>query len=175
MSFGVTMKVTKMFFDRKAVQDMLGKKNAAAMSRALSFIRRRARSSLRRRKGTSAPGSPPSVHSSDDVATLKNILFAFDAASQSGIVGPVKLNQQQYLGGVLQAGTVPELHEFGGTLGLREKLVGKQWRPVGRRKARPGQQTRVRLAKYPARPTMSLALAAESPNITSLWASVNAG
>jgi hypothetical protein len=166
---GITIRAKRMFFDRKKVQDILGKQSAKALGKAGAFVQRRARSSLRRRKAASAPGSPPNVHSQDDVATLKNIWFALDEKSLSVVVGPLKLNQQQYLGGVLTAGTVPQLHEFGGTAGIREKRVGKSWHPVGRRGPRPGQPTRVRRAQYPPRPWMGPAMVKEAPNFPSLW------
>jgi len=156
-NFGLTLKVKKMFFDRKAVQDQIGKKNAKALSKAGAFVQRRARSSLRRRKGISSPGSPPSVHSTDRVATLKNILFAYDQRTQSVVIGPLLLNGS--------AGSVPALHEFGGRVTVRPRM--------GRR-GRQRQPT-VRTASYPPRPFMGPALAAEAPKFPSLWVSNAAG
>ena len=46
------------------------------------------------------------------------------------IVGPVSLNHLQYAGGRLSAGTVPATLEFGGQVGIREKLVGATWVPT---------------------------------------------
>jgi hypothetical protein len=137
MTFGVTYEVKSQFFDRKAVAERVGQQTARALSRLGAFIRRRARSSMRRRKKPSAPGTPPSAHSSSKVATLKNILFAFDHSRNSVVIGPVRLNQKFYFGGpVLAAGTVPQLHEFGGTLGIREKL--ENLAPVVRRAKKTG-------------------------------------
>jgi hypothetical protein len=167
MSFGVTMKVKNMFFDRALVKREVGKQNAAALGKIGAFVRRRARSSMRRRKSASAPGHPPSAHSKDPVATLKNILFAYDRANMSVVIGPVLLNGSR--------GSVPALHEFGGAANVREKkivnpLSGQfEWAPTGRRGARPGQQTRIRQAQYAARPFMGPALAAEAPGFPSLW------
>jgi hypothetical protein len=151
---GVQFKAKKFFFDRKLVQDLLGKKSAKALGKAGSFVQRRSRSSLRRRKKTSSPGQPPSVHSNDSVATLKNIWFALDPGSLSVVVGPLKLNQ----GGESSAGTIPALHEFGGRLAIKDSR--------GRRKRTQGQ---VRIANYPARPFMQPALEKEAPNFPSLW------
>jgi hypothetical protein len=58
------------FFDRQSVIDRMTKANRRALSKVGAFIRRRARSSLRRRKRRSQPGSPPSVHSRDSVAAV---------------------------------------------------------------------------------------------------------
>jgi len=120
--FGLRMQVKNLFFDRATVVREVGKANASALSKAGSFVRRRARSSLRRRKKPSAPGTPPSVHSSSNVATLKAILFAYDSVNKSVVVGPIRLNQKHFIGPQLISGTVPSTHEFGGAMGIREKL-----------------------------------------------------
>lgn len=144
----VTYKAKAMFFDRKAVENLVGKATAQALSKAGAHLRRRARTSLRRRKRTSAAGSPPSVHSQDAVATLKNILFALEPRNLSVIVGPVALNK--LIGGK----TVPSIHEFGATVPIRSRRKGRQV---------------VRAATYPPRPFMAPALAAEAPKFPALW------
>ena len=140
------------FFDRQVVIAAVGRVNAQKLSRAGSFVRRSARSSLRRRKRASAPGEPPSVHSQDRVATLKNIWFVFDAQSRSVVVGPLKL------GGSTLAGsnrpTVPALHELGGVA-----VVGKR-----------GRRSRAKRATYPPRPFMGPAMEREMPKFAGLWA-----
>ena len=167
--FGITMKVKDLFFDRQAVQAKADRAKIKNLSKAGAFIRRGARSSIRRRKAVSAPGQPPSAHSKDRVATIKNILFGYDAESESVVVGPVLLNGHQHVGGVTTSGTTPETLEFGRTVGLREKRVGKSWRSIGRRRPRPGQPTRIRRATYRPRPFMGPALAAESETFPDLW------
>lgn len=149
MSFGLKMTVKNLFFDRASVQRAVGPANAKALSKAGAFVRRRARSSMRRRKGPSAPGQPPSAHSRDAVASLKTILFAYDQRAMSVVIGPVLLNGSQ--------GSVPALHEFGGVQSIRRPARGR--RPAS-----------VRMARYPKRPYMAPALAAEAPNFPSLWA-----
>jgi hypothetical protein len=109
------------------------------------------------------------VHSGDPVATLKNILFAFDPQSESLIVGPVGLNQKWSLGPQLGSSTVPQIHEFGARVKIREARLGKKWFS-GVRRVRPGQATRVRTAKYAPRPFMGPALEAEQQNIPEAWA-----
>lgn len=91
------------FFDRQAVIDAIGKGAAKALSKAGAFVRRAARSSIRKRKKPSAPGQPPSSHT----GLLKNfIFFAYDPKTRTVVVGPEKLNR----------GTgAPELLEFGGS------------------------------------------------------------
>jgi hypothetical protein len=144
----------QMFFDRQAVIDAVGKANARNLSRAGSFIRRGARSSLRRRKRVSLPDTPPSVHSRDPVASLKNIWFVFDPQSRSVIVGPVKLNGSVRLSGSNRT-TVPALQELGGVAVVTDG---------------PKRRGRKRLATYPKRPFMGPAMQRELPKFTGLWA-----
>jgi hypothetical protein len=169
MRFDVTMQMTEFFFDRQAVIDRLRAANRKALSKAGAFIRRRARSSLRRRKNPSPPGSPPSVHTSDRVATLKNILFVYEPNSQSLVVGPVKLNQRAVLGPELTDATVPQIQEFGASVKVREVQRGGKWRS-GVRHVRSGEAVRTRIVKYAPRPFMGPALEAEKDNIPEAWA-----
>lgn len=138
------------FFDRQIVIDAVGRASAKNLSKAGSFIRRSALSSLRRRNKVSPPGQPPSVHTQDRVATLKNIWFVFDPSRRSVIVGPLKLGRSRLEGSNRQ--TVPSLHELGGTT-----VVG------GRRK-------RKRRAEYAPRPFMGPAMERELPKFAGLWA-----
>ncbi len=173
-------KLTKFFFDRVEVQRQVGVQRARFLGNVGGYARKTAIRSMRRvgKKGTPSPaGQPPKYHGGDP--SLRTILYALDAASGGVIVGPIGFNQKYYYGGKPSAGTIPALQEVGGTLGIREKLVttgdftlgdqtrnakgqfgarrkiyGKQWVPVGKRRPRPGQPTRVRNATYPARPYM---------------------
>lgn len=95
------------FFDSAKVIAAMDRADRKAQSKFGAYVRTRARSSLRRRKKASAPGSPPSVRSKHPYATLKNILFGFDVKTRSTIVGPVGLKRGKAV--------VPGLHEFGGT------------------------------------------------------------
>jgi len=73
------------FFDRRAVKDAIDRETRAALSRFGAYVRTRARTSIRKRKGTSLPGQPPFSH----VGTLRNgILFAFDRERASVVIGP---------------------------------------------------------------------------------------
>jgi hypothetical protein len=129
------------------------------LSKIGAFVRQRARSSLRRRKKASKPGSPPSVHSSDSFATLKNILFAYDADTKSVVVGPVALR-----GG--HGVAVPGLHEFGGSTRVNEyQLSGGLWTRV-RLKRATIKATRTVPATYPSRPYMGPAEKAERGKFT---------
>ena len=166
--FVMTMRVKELFFDRAVVRDRMSRANRRALSKAGAFIRRRARSSLRRRKKPSAPGQPPSVHTSDRVATLRNILFAYEPESESLVVGPVRLQRSTLLGPDLGSDTVPQIHEFGATVQVREVQVGRQWRLRAKR-GQTTHQVRVRSVLYPERPFMGPALDAERDHIPDAW------
>ena len=148
----MTFKLKKFTFREQALSAESFRVGRRVIVRGLAFVRRRARSSLRRRKRVSQPGQPPSVHSKDKFANLKNIRFTWDQTTESGIVGPVFTNQRnQGFNGIFARGTVPKLHEFGGVATIREKQVAGRWVAVGRR----------RRASYPPRPFIGPASTAE--------------
>lgn len=169
-------RITDFFFDRIEIIEQIEKAERKNLSKIGAFVRQRARSGLRRRKKTSSPGSTPSVHSRDRVATLKNILFGYQPRTHSVIIGPVKLNQANYVpdGGKT---TLPQLHEFGGQIFIHEERLKKNrgenkwYRRDLRQRDRPWKDYRLRLAHYAARPFMGPALDAEiaAGTITDVW------
>lgn len=164
--FGLSMRVKDQFFDRDNILFAVDQANRRVLSRLGAFIRRRARTSLRRRKRISAAGQPPRIHSRDSVQTLKNILFAYDPGRTSVVIGPVLLNHNPLI-----QGTIPQLLEFGGNAGIREYRLrpAGPWLAGQPRSKRQVVARRVRSAKYAARPFMGPALAAETPNLASHW------
>lgn len=170
----LTMRATEFFLDRAEIQERVGKYRARALRVAGSFVRRKARTRvLRRRKRSSPPGSPPSVHAKDPTATLKNILYAYDPVTQSVPVGPIKLNQVVGVPG--GAKTVPQLLTEGGTAEIEEeaRADGRPWSAkTGRWRRRdrrygpkPWKVYRRRQARYAPRPIMSVALRDALPEI----------
>ena len=143
----IGMDSKKWFFDRQAVMDAVDRAALRNLSRAGSFIRTAARSSLRKRRRISRPGEPPSVHTADRVATLKNIWFIYDPIQRSVVVGPVKLPGSRLR--MSDRETVPALLEFGGTA------------MVGRRR---------RVSRYAPRPFMGPAMERELPKFANIWA-----
>jgi len=144
----INMKVTTLFFDRPKVRRAVDRAKRRALSRAGAFIRQRARTSIRKRKGASQPGQPPRSH---EGSLRRLILFGFDRASDSVVVGPVRLNKP---------GEAPSTLEFGG----RATVARRRTRKDGKRVT---QSKRVRIA---ARPYMGPALRKELPNIPKAWA-----
>lgn len=177
MAIDVDISMQQFFFDRQKVIDQVGKANAKRLSKAGAFIRQTARTKiLRRRKGVSPPGSPPSVHAkSGDFASLKNILFHMDPNDESVIVGPVKTNMRERT----PSGntTVPQRHEFGGVGVIAEEAWqnSNNWRRRDwRRSSNPLKKYRVRRARYAKRPFMGPALQTEinKGTIIGLFASI---
>ena len=108
-----------LFFDRPAVTSAADRAERRVLSRFGAFVRRGARSSIRKRKATSQPGSPPSSH----VGLLKrNIFFVYEPQRSNVVIGPILLNN----------GTdAPALLEHGGsvTRRRRKKRVRMTYRP----------------------------------------------
>lgn len=79
------------FFDRGAVDRAVDRGTKRALSKFGAFVRQRSRTSIRKRKGTSPPGQPPFSHTG---VLRRGILFGYDAARASVVIGPVLLGSQ---------------------------------------------------------------------------------
>ncbi len=111
MQFSITQ-AKAAFFDSSAVTDALDAGTRKVLSKFGAYVRTRARTSIRTRKKSAAPGSPPSSHAGD----LKRlILFAYDAVNKSLVVGPVPFRK----------GEAPSLLEHGGTTTVKTKTGSK--------------------------------------------------
>ena len=126
------------FFDRASVQRSVDRAQRKVLSRFGAFVRQRAKTSIKKRMGTSPPGGPPFSH----VGLLRKfILFAYDPARQSVVIGPTPLRD---------GAAAPRLLEHGGEATLETKR--------GRR-----------LARYRPRPFMGPAFERERPTLPALW------
>ena len=80
------------FFDGGLVVRAAERANRGALMKAGAFIRRTARSSIRKRKRISDPGEPPSSHT----GRLKGlILFAYDRMAETVVIGPRATGRDQ--------------------------------------------------------------------------------
>ena len=107
------------FFDRAAVQQKVDKATRKVLSRFGAFVRQRAKTSIKKRKGTSPPGQPPYSH----VGLLRKfILFAYDADRKSVVIGPTLTRE---------GSEAPRLLEHGGdtTLETRHGSKRAHYRP----------------------------------------------
>lgn len=128
------------FFDRKAVTDAVDRAERSKLSKAGAFVRRTMKSSIRKRRGVSDPGNPPSSHSGE---VNRLIFFAYDQSRGEVVIGPLLFRTR-----IRSAGTGAELLEFGG---------------IARR---PGSR---RVSFYRARPFARPALEKELPRFPELW------
>lgn len=141
---GVKINAAKsMFFDRVVIS-AVNRAEIKTLSKMGAFIRTSARSSIRKRKAASKPGSPPTNRTG---LLKKFIFFGYDSGSNSVVAGPALLNAKS-------RGKAPGVLEFGGDITL----------PAGPKRKKP--QT----VEIEARPYMGPALVANSPKFPSLWA-----
>jgi len=132
--------IKRMFFDRQAVVSKVDAATRRVLSKFGAFVRRSAKSSIRKRKKAAPPGQPPSSHTG---LLKKFIFFGYDAARQSVVIGPTRLNQKG-------RGEAPPLLEYGGKTTLK----------------RGGKKRRV---TYQARPYMGPAFEKEKPQLPAMW------
>lgn len=150
----LNLKLKKAFVDVQAVNRAVDSGKRRSMIRSLAWIRRTWRGSLRRSKKASLPGQPPRIHAKG--MSLKTILFAYDAATNSGVVGPVKLARKA---DTISSMPVPALLEAGGPMSVK----------VGRGRGR--KRVRARMAARPSgAPVMREGL--ETGRIMDPWANM---
>ena len=130
----------QLFFDKKAVRSRVDVTTRRVLSRFGAYVRRTARSSIRRRKKVSPPGQPPSSHTG---LIRRFIWFGYEPTSRSVVIGPVRLSQKG-------RGEAPELLEHGGATTL----------------LRHGKRVR---AHFRGRPFMGPAFTKEQPKLPALW------
>jgi len=136
----IGFEIKKLFFDRQAVISKVDAATRRVLSTFGAFVRRSAKSSIRKRKKAAPPGQPPSSHTG---LLKKFIFFGYDAARQSVVIGPTRLNQKG-------RGEAPPLLEYGGKTTLK----------------RGGKKRRV---TYQARPYMGPAFEKEKPQLPAMW------
>lgn len=131
------------FFDAKKVIAATTKAQRRVLSRFGAFVRRTAKSSIRKRKRAAEEGKPPSSHT----GILKKFLFfAYSPASQSVVIGPVRL------GGKI--GDAPRALEHGGRSKARRRERGRRV---------------VRAIQLKPHPFMGPAFEKEQPKLPALW------
>jgi hypothetical protein len=136
----IGFEIKRMFFDRQAVISKVDAATRRVLSRFGAFVRRSAKSSIRKRKKAAPPGQPPSSHTG---LLKKFIFFGYDADRRSVVIGPTRLNQKG-------RGEAPPLLEYGGKTTLK----------------RGGKKRRV---TYQARPYMGPAFEKEKPQLPAMW------
>ncbi len=132
--FGLKLNEAKsMFFDSRKVLSSTDKTKRRILSKFGAYVRRTARSSIRKRKKVSPPGKPPT----NRTGFLKRfIYFGYDTAHQSVVIGPVRLNSK--------VGDAPQALELGGkstvVSGLKKKRKKKTISIAARPFIRPAME-----------------------------------
>ncbi len=155
------LKVKNLFFDGQRVKSAVDRARRRVLSKAGAFVRRRAKSSIRRRKDPAPPGKPPSSH----VGLLRRLIFfSYDPRGDSVVIGPVRRSDSD----------APHTLEFGGRVKTRKATRVRV--KAGRDKS--GRFKKDRIVKvsagtvmtYRPRPYMGPALKAEEPKLPRMWA-----
>ena len=136
----IGFEIKRMFFDRQAVISKVDAATRRVLSKFGAFVRRSAKSSIRKRKKAAPPGQPPSSHTG---LLKKFIFFGYDADRRSVVIGPTRLNQKG-------RGEAPPLLEYGGKATLVRR--GKK-----------------KYVTYQARPYMGPAFEKEKPQLPAMW------
>ncbi len=140
----ISMNIKAVFFDKKVVRSAVDRTTRRVFSRFGAFVRRTARSSIRKRKRVSVPGKPPSSHTG---LLKKFIFFGYDSTKRSVVIGPARLNQKG-------RGEAPSLLEYGGLLTVSEG---------------PRKQRKKRRVNMKARAYMGPAFKKEQPKLPAMW------
>jgi hypothetical protein len=162
--FTVDLRMRRFFFDRARTLNYIDQRKAKFLTKGGLYTRQAGRKLLGSPSKKSRPrpaGKPPRIHTTDERVTLRNILYHYDRHNDSVIVGPVGLNQVNTNTATLSSNTVPEIHEFGLEVLIREVSYNKGktwWRRDLRTTRRPWYRYRDRRAKYPERKFMEPAL-----------------
>lgn len=129
----------KGFFDRAVVIEAVDRATLRVLSKFGAFVRTRARTSIRKRKGSSEAGKPPYSH----VGLLRNLIFfAYDLDRRSVVIGPTLINSPT---------GAPETLEYGGEAEVPDRKQG------------------ARSVQIKPRPYMGPALDAELPGLPAMW------
>lgn len=153
----IDVKYRLAFFDTKAVTSVTDKEKRKRLSKGGAFIRRTAKGSIRKRKGPSRPGTPPSSHTD---LLRKLIFFAYDKQRDSVVVGPEKAAAK----GI----DAPRITEEGGrSTATSTRVIHKKGKRIVIKK---GQKL-----SYPARPFMQPALDKEAKKAPELFKGILPG
>ena len=128
------------FFDREAVLSAVDRGVRQVLSKFGAFVRRTAKSSIRKRKAVSKPGQPPSSHT----GLLKRLIyFGYDPTRKSVVIGPEPLNGRSQGAHALE-------------YGVRQRIRTPEGKGAN--------------ANYRSRPFMGPALEKEKPGLPAMWA-----
>lgn len=147
----LTLKAAKEgFFDREKILAAVDRARVRILSKFGAFVRTRAKTSIRKRKGSSPPAGPPYSH---EGSLRRLITFGYDLSTKSAVVGPTLINRPT---------GAPAILEYGGATDISFQVFR-------RRSGKNVRVTKSRKVKIAQRPFMHPALEAELPKFPELW------
>lgn len=163
--------VTRFFLDRAGVAAKVERGRLRVLAKFGAYTRRSARSSIRKRKASAAPGRPPSSHRGD---LRRLILFGLDPAAGSVVIGPVIFDQArrqskmaqealEYGGEVTRLTPVP-VAKSGKRAATRRQAAAYRRLLKERRIVLPPREFRSQTFRYRGNPFMGPAFARELAN-----------
>jgi hypothetical protein len=155
----IDLKVKELFFDRAAVTSATDRGRVRALNRIGAYLRLTAKRSMRRRKGSSAPGEPQHAHTG---LLRDHVYYTFDHNTNSVVIGPALLRTPGADDARPIAGTIPQTLEEGGAIRVRESGRGRT------------SGSRVRTVTVTKRPAMAPALeeAKRADKLSEFWKEV---
>ena len=126
-----------LFFDRPAVRNAVDRAQRRVLSRFGAYVRRGARSSIRKRKRPAPPGSPPSDHTG---RLKRNIFFVYEPVKSSVVIGPARLSGSTDAPETLEHGGVVTLKRRGRRIRKRYQALRTRARCDADRSLHPGSQ-----------------------------------
>lgn len=148
-------------FDRKIWKTKWARIQESPVKKAGLYVRKIAVNSIRHRRGTSRPGSPPRSH--DNRRMMQRIFSVPNATATVTHVGPYAMGHD--------AIPVPALHEFGlaVTRTLWEPRAGQPNRNSKGKFVRVPRVQVTRMVNYPERSFMRRAKRIAMPKLPEMW------
>ena len=160
----VGIRVKEIRFDAQKVLAAAERGNRRAMFRAGGYVRRVARSSIRKRKRSSSAGKTPHGHTGE---LKRSIQFGVEPGGV--IIGPAAISSSS---NKFTAGPAPisETLEYGGEIKIKEVYHKGHWVRRTLAKNVTGLRTRTRKVRVAPRPYMGPALKTSLPTVSQFWA-----
>ena len=157
---GIRMKQFKAILKQQAILTPEQRATFKSLSKFGAFVRRTAKTSMRKSKKSSPPGLPPKGKKG---LLAKLIQFVVERTRRNVAIGPILTNAKD-------AGVVPKLHEEGGSKKLTKGDRVVLSTLLGEKEGRHVPLSEIdRQATYPARPYMKPAFDKELGEVSSLW------
>lgn len=163
--FGMNFKsFQQSFINTEKIIDKAERAKVRPLVRSGALVRTIARRSIRKRKKSAQPGSPPSAHAGH---LRRKIFFAPDATRGSVVIGPELFNTSPI--DIVNTQPATETLEYGGKIGIREVYDKGQWKRRSLVKNLRGKRKRIRYVTVKARQYMGPGFDQALPQLNEFW------